>query len=420
MLLGRIAGTVVASRKEPLMEGWRLLVVQQLGVDNAPTGGVRGRHGRRRRGRRRGRALRLGLVGPADRGHPRSPVRRGDHGDRRHVGSRRRGGLPQVAMVDEREINDVIERVRRRVGEPGPQLARRAAVQESLAGPSASASRRRRLPDPRRGDRRGDRRPARHAPRARPAQDDHRLDPACRASSRRRCWRGWRSRRPASAASTTRSLKNRLVTDKTPGPEDLEVQAVTGADGMMVTEWAPFGVIGAITPVTNPTSTIIYNAIAMVSAGNAVVFNVHPSARRSPMRRCGSSTGRSWTPAGRPTSSCRRRAHHRVGPHADVASRCPAAPRDRRPGRRPRGAEERQAGDHGGSRQPAGRGRRDGRHREGRRATSSWARRSTTTSSAPTRRRRSSSTRSPTGSSARWRSTARTSSRSTSCASWSG
>jgi microcompartment protein CcmK/EutM len=39
MLLGRIAGTVVASRKEPLMEGWRLLVVQQLGVDNRPTGG---------------------------------------------------------------------------------------------------------------------------------------------------------------------------------------------------------------------------------------------------------------------------------------------------------------------------------------------------------------------------------------------
>jgi len=39
MLLGRIAGTVVASRKEPLMEGWRLLVVQQLGVDNTPTGG---------------------------------------------------------------------------------------------------------------------------------------------------------------------------------------------------------------------------------------------------------------------------------------------------------------------------------------------------------------------------------------------
>ncbi len=39
MFLGRIAGTVVATRKEPLMEGWRLLVVQQLGADNSPTGG---------------------------------------------------------------------------------------------------------------------------------------------------------------------------------------------------------------------------------------------------------------------------------------------------------------------------------------------------------------------------------------------
>ena len=38
MLLGRIAGTVVASRKEPLMEGWRMLVVQQLGADGKPTG----------------------------------------------------------------------------------------------------------------------------------------------------------------------------------------------------------------------------------------------------------------------------------------------------------------------------------------------------------------------------------------------
>jgi len=39
MLLGRIAGTVVATHKEPLMEGWRLLIVQQLGADNQPTGG---------------------------------------------------------------------------------------------------------------------------------------------------------------------------------------------------------------------------------------------------------------------------------------------------------------------------------------------------------------------------------------------
>ena len=73
--------------------------------------------------------------------------------------------------------------------------------------------------------------------------------------------------------------KNLLVTTRTPGPEDLEPQVVTGDGGMMVTEYAPYGVIGSISPTTNPTSTIINNSIAMVAAGNAVTFNVHPSAR---------------------------------------------------------------------------------------------------------------------------------------------
>ena len=75
-------------------------------------------------------------------------------------------------------------------------------------------------------------------------------------------------------------VKNRLVTAKTPGPEDLEPEAVTGDEGMTVTEFAPFGVVAAITPTTNPTSTIINNTIAVVSAGNALVFNVHPNAKR--------------------------------------------------------------------------------------------------------------------------------------------
>jgi aldehyde dehydrogenase len=74
-------------------------------------------------------------------------------------------------------------------------------------------------------------------------------------------------------------VKNRLVTTKSPGPEDLELEAVTGDEGMMVTEFAPFGVVAAITPTTNPTSTIINNTIAIVSAGNALVFNVHPNAK---------------------------------------------------------------------------------------------------------------------------------------------
>jgi aldehyde dehydrogenase len=74
--------------------------------------------------------------------------------------------------------------------------------------------------------------------------------------------------------------KNLLVTTKTPGPEDLELEAATGDLGMMVTEFAPFGVVAAITPTTNPTSTIINNTISITSAGNAVVFNVHPNAKR--------------------------------------------------------------------------------------------------------------------------------------------
>jgi len=73
--------------------------------------------------------------------------------------------------------------------------------------------------------------------------------------------------------------KNLLVINATPGPEILRPAAISGDHGLTLTELAPFGVIGAITPSTNPTATIINNTIGMVSAGNAVVFNAHPSAK---------------------------------------------------------------------------------------------------------------------------------------------
>ncbi|HTL35459.1 MAG TPA: aldehyde dehydrogenase family protein, partial [Kofleriaceae bacterium] len=75
--------------------------------------------------------------------------------------------------------------------------------------------------------------------------------------------------------------KNRLVAEKTPGPEILQTVAFTGDHGLMLTERAPYGVILAITPTTNPTETILCNAIGMVAAGNSVVFNVHPSAAQT-------------------------------------------------------------------------------------------------------------------------------------------
>jgi acyl-CoA reductase-like NAD-dependent aldehyde dehydrogenase len=76
-------------------------------------------------------------------------------------------------------------------------------------------------------------------------------------------------------------VKNRLVADKTPGPDILRTVAYTGDHGLMITERAPYGVILAVTPTTNPTETILNNAIGMVAAGNAVVFNVHPSAAQT-------------------------------------------------------------------------------------------------------------------------------------------
>ncbi|MEA5003736.1 MAG: aldehyde dehydrogenase family protein, partial [Christensenella sp.] len=67
----------------------------------------------------------------------------------------------------------------------------------------------------------------------------------------------------------------------TPGLEDLHTQAYSGDDGLTIVEGAPFGVIGSITPSTNPTSTVINNSISMIAAGNAVVFNPHPAAKQS-------------------------------------------------------------------------------------------------------------------------------------------
>ncbi len=67
MLLGRVAGTLVASQKEANLEGLKFLVVRQLDVDNEETGGLRGgrRCGRRRR--RGSGALRHRQLRPSDR-----------------------------------------------------------------------------------------------------------------------------------------------------------------------------------------------------------------------------------------------------------------------------------------------------------------------------------------------------------------
>ena len=78
--------------------------------------------------------------------------------------------------------------------------------------------------------------------------------------------------------------KNLLAANKTPGIEDLHPTAFSGDDGLTLVETAPYGVIGSITPSTNPTATVINNSISMIAAGNAVVYNPHPAAKRASQR----------------------------------------------------------------------------------------------------------------------------------------
>jgi len=78
-----------------------------------------------------------------------------------------------------------------------------------------------------------------------------------------------------------KTLKNQLAATKTPGLEDFEPRAYSGDDGLTLVEGAPYGVIGSITPSTNPTSTVINNGISMVAGANGVVFNPHPGAKKA-------------------------------------------------------------------------------------------------------------------------------------------
>ena len=73
-------------------------------------------------------------------------------------------------------------------------------------------------------------------------------------------------------------LKHQLVAEKTPGTEDITTTAWSGDRGLTLIEMGPFGVIGAITPCTNPSETILCNTIGMLAGGNTVVFNPHPAA----------------------------------------------------------------------------------------------------------------------------------------------
>ena len=74
--------------------------------------------------------------------------------------------------------------------------------------------------------------------------------------------------------------KLRTLGERTPGVEFLTQQCFSGDHGLCVIEHAPFGVIGAITPITHSLPTITGNAVSMLAGGNTVVVNPHPGGKR--------------------------------------------------------------------------------------------------------------------------------------------
>jgi aldehyde dehydrogenase len=71
--------------------------------------------------------------------------------------------------------------------------------------------------------------------------------------------------------------KLKVVADRIPGVEFLKTDAFSGENGVSLQEYAPFGVIGIITPVTHSLPTLACNAINMLASGNSIVCNPHPS-----------------------------------------------------------------------------------------------------------------------------------------------
>jgi aldehyde dehydrogenase len=74
--------------------------------------------------------------------------------------------------------------------------------------------------------------------------------------------------------------KLKVVAERIPGVEFLRTEAFSGENGISLQEYAPFGVIGVITPVTHSLPTLACNAVNMLAAGNALVCNPHPGGAR--------------------------------------------------------------------------------------------------------------------------------------------
>ena len=101
-----------------------------------------------------------------------------------------------------------------------------------------------------------------------------------------------------------------------PGVEYLRTDNDSGDDGLTLTDYAPFGVIGAITPVTHSLPTLAGNAINMLAAGQ------HGRLQRPPVGREDRRRGRPPVQQGDPRGDrARRPAHDHRPAHARIGRR---------------------------------------------------------------------------------------------------
>ena len=81
-----------------------------------------------------------------------------------------------------------------------------------------------------------------------------------------------------------KTLKNKFAAENVyEAIKDMKTVGIIGEDRQkkIVNIAVPVGVIAALVPSTNPTSTVIYKTLICVKGGNAVIFSPHPTAIRS-------------------------------------------------------------------------------------------------------------------------------------------
>jgi acyl-CoA reductase-like NAD-dependent aldehyde dehydrogenase len=75
-------------------------------------------------------------------------------------------------------------------------------------------------------------------------------------------------------------VKHHQAADATPGLEDLDTRSWAGDKGLVYEDFAPYGVIAAITPSTHPIPVLFNSIVIMIAPGNGVVFNPHPAGKK--------------------------------------------------------------------------------------------------------------------------------------------